>query len=146
MSILETLEKMWTEDSPINQTDLTDTTLATVKLHSKYMKYYNAAKLQLKRLESDKDKLLLLKTDYYLGNLDHQTLKDNNWSPNKRVILKTDLPLHMNADNEIIAANLKIAEVTQVVTFLDSVIRSINNRGFHIKNILDYEKFINGTN
>lgn len=143
---IEIIENMWSEDCVIDKTDLSQATRHSVEIHAKYLKYYNAANRRLRELEAEKARLTLLKNDYYLGNLDAQTLKENNWSPQKRLILKSDLEMYLNADREIINLNLKIGEMQQTVKFLDSIIRAINNRAFHIKNIIEYEKFINGSN
>ena len=144
MSVLELIEKEWGEDSQIEEIDLSAETRKTAKLHNKYHKYYNGACRRLKELESERARLTFLKTDYYLGNLDKDTLQEKGWKPFKRVVIKTDLPLFLAADEEMIALNLKISDQDQVVKFLESIIRSINNRGYHIRNIIDYEKFING--
>jgi len=141
---IETIENMWSEDSVINELDLTESSKKAAMLHSKYFKIYNRASRVLRNLEAEKARLILIKNDYYQGNLDQTTMRENGWSPFKRTVLKADLPMWLNADRDLIEINQKIQEMQQVTTFLESIIRSINNRHYHIRNILEYEKFING--
>jgi hypothetical protein len=68
-------------------------------------------------------------------------LEERGWVPNPLKILKSDLALYIDSDKDIINHNLKVAYQKEKIDFLESVIRTINNRGFHIKNAIDWEKF-----
>lgn len=144
MALIDNIESEWAVDSKIDPLDLERSSIAKYELHSKYSKYHNGAKRRLVQLQNEKSKLLMHKNDYFMGNIDHATLKEFGWKPNARVYLKTDLPMFIAADDDIIAINLKIAEVDQIVSFLDSIIRMINNRDFTIKNIIENRKFLSG--
>ncbi len=141
---VDKVEAEWAVDSKIDLTDLGGVSSKTLELHSKYFKYYNSAKARLRALKGEAAQLKLLKTDYYLGNLDHETLKEKGWKPQQRLVLKTDLNLFLDADPDIIEKNLKISELDDAIYFIDNIIRNINNRGFHVKNILENQKFLNG--
>ena len=60
------------------------------------------------------------------------------------MILKTDVPMYMEADKEIIDISLKIGLQQEKVEFLESIIKSLNNRGYNIKAAIDWQRFING--
>ena len=68
-------------------------------------------------------------------------LEERGWDPNPLKILKSDLSLYIDSDKDIINHNLKVAYQKEKIDFLESVIRTINNRGFQIKNAIDWEKF-----
>jgi hypothetical protein len=49
--------------------------------------------------------------------------------------------MYIEADQDIIKLNLRIAMQQEKVDALESIIRSINNRGFLIKNAIEFAKF-----
>ena len=79
-----------------------------------------------------------------MGTLDEETLKERNWKPNPRNILKSDIPMHIDADSDIINLTLKIAYQKEKINLLESIIKSIMERGYIIKNVIDWQKFTNG--
>lgn len=145
MQNLEKIEIMWAEDCKIDKLDLIGASYDIPKLHSKYFQLLNKARSKLNILEAALAKLTLLKNDYYTNMMDKDTLKELNWPPNKRLILKADLPIHLAADDDIIEITRNIQVVKQTIDFLESIIRHINNRNFIIKNIIEYEKFTQGS-
>ena len=56
-------------------------------------------------------------------------------------VLKSDLNMYLDSDKDVIKHMYKIEYQKEKIDFLESVIRTINNRGFHIKNAIDWEKF-----
>jgi hypothetical protein len=138
---LEEILDMWSEDCQVNRLELGEESLKLPKLHSKYLRSYTEERLLLKRLEEERKQLVLLKHDYYRGMLPEEDLKANGWEPFRLSILKSDLPMHLDADQDIIKLNLRIAMQQEKVDALESIIRSINNRGYLIKNAIEYEKF-----
>lgn len=141
--IIDEIEQQWSVDCKLDLTDLEQATADTVQLHFKYSKYHNALKLRLSALQHEKNRMTLIRTDYWSGNIDKDTLKDNQWTPNARVILKSDIPLHLSADNILIEINRKIDLVQQAIVFVESILRMIHSRNFHIKNVLDNRKINN---
>jgi len=52
--------------------------------------------------------------------------------------------VYLESDQEIINLEAKIKYVDQAMYFLDQVLRMISQRNYHIKNAIEWEKFING--
>ena len=52
--------------------------------------------------------------------------------------------MFIEADEEYQKVVLKVDYIEQTLTFLDSVLRQINNRTYQIKNAIEWEKFQNG--
>ena len=73
--------------------------------------------------------------------MSEEDLKGRGWEPNPLRILKSDLGVYIDSDKDIITHNMKIAYQKEKIDFLESVIKTINIRGFHIKNAIDWEKF-----
>ena len=54
---------------------------------------------------------------------------------------KTDLGVYISADEEIIDAENKIGYLETVVDYIKGVIKSVDNRGWDIKNAIEWKKF-----
>ena len=72
------------------------------------------------------------------------TTKECGWEPNPKLILKSDLNMHIEADAQIQKLSLKIGLQREKVSTLDSIIKTITNRGFQISNAINYMKLMNG--
>ena len=59
-------------------------------------------------------------------------------------ILKQDVDKYINSDEEYQRAYQKVRYLETVVDFLDRTVRQISNRGFVIKNAIDWRKFTSG--
>lgn len=138
---LEEIQELWAADSEIDRSELGNASLKLPKLHSKYFNIFSKERLLLRKLEEDLKYLKRLKYEYYDGTLDQETLKEYNWDPNPRKILRADLNQYIDSDKDIINDTLKIAYQKEKVEFLESCIRAINTRGFVIKNAIEWEKF-----
>ena len=57
---------------------------------------------------------------------------------------KQDLPIHVDADQQVIDMSLRVGIQDEKVSYLESIIKMINNRGFQIKSIIDWAKFTQG--
>lgn len=75
-----------------------------------------------------------------------QQQKELGWEPVKRVIIKTDIARFIEADQDVINLNLQIGDLVDMVDFLESIIKSIYQKPFIIKNIIENNKFANGIN
>ena len=138
---LDEIHQLWADDCDVNRMELGEESLKLPKLHSKYLNIMTTERMILKRLEEDRKELVKLKHDYYRGILPEEDLRENGWTPFQLSVLKSDLPLYMDADQDIIKLNLKIAAQQEKVDVLESIIRSITNRGYLIKNAIEWEKF-----
>ncbi len=141
---LDEIFENWSEDSKISKTDLDDESLKIPLLHSKYLKIYTSERMALMRLESEYKNLYKLKNEYFSGSLDMDTIKENGWEPNPKLILKSDLNMHIEADSEIQRLSLKIGLQREKVSTLDSILKTVGNRGFQISNAINYMKLMNG--
>jgi hypothetical protein len=141
---LEEIYDLWKEDSNIDITIIDKVAVSIPKLHHKYYQIFSNERLILRKLEADYKKLYLLKFDYFMGVLDKETLEEKRWKPNPRNILKSDIPMHIDADEDIINLTLKISYQKEKIFVLESIIKQIHERGYIVKNWLDYQRFING--
>ena len=59
-------------------------------------------------------------------------------------LLKQDVDKYLKSDDEIIKLEQKVTYISSVVDYLDITIKLISNRGFQIKNAIDWQKFTSG--
>lgn len=135
---------LWEKDSAINKSDVGGESLNIPLLHSKYLKIYVYENSILKRLKSEYKKLYKVKWEYYHGNLDIQELRKRGWEQFQLKILKQDIGIYLDGDDELAGAALEIELQQEKVTTLNEIIKSISTRNFVIKNYIDWQKFENG--
>lgn len=138
---LDELFDLWKKDSEIDRSELGEASAKIPQLHYKYYKLYAQERLKLKKLEAEYKVLYKDKWEYFQGTMSEEDLEDREWQPNPLKILKVDLSTYIDSDAEIIQHNMKIAYQKEKIDFLESVIKTVNIRGFHIKNAIDWEKF-----
>jgi len=138
---LDDILNMWSEDCEMDRTELGEESLKLPKLHSKYLRHFSEERLFLRKLEEERKEFSKLKHDYYRGVLPEEDLKEQGWDPFRLSILKSDVHMYLDSDQDIIKLNLKISVQQEKVDALESIIKAINNRGFLIKAAIDYEKF-----
>lgn len=141
---LETILENWEIDSEIKQNDLGNESLKTSQLHHKYQKIYTNESLMLRRYEADLKVLKLEKYEFYTQGPTKEQM-DLGWKlPAAGRILKQEVNNYMDADKDIIQQTLKIGIQHEKIDLLESIIKTINNRGFQIKNAIDFMRWQNG--
>ena len=138
---LDDIQAAWKQDSAIDRTELGEASLKIPQLHSKYFNLFSQERLTLKKLESDYKRLLRLKHEYYTGVISEEDLRERQWEPFMLKILRTDINLYLDGDEDLQLIQLKIDMQKEKVDFLDSAIKSLTNRGFQIKNAIDWTRF-----
>lgn len=141
---LEEIQSLWEEDSQIDRTELGEESLKISKLHNKYFKIFSNERLSLRKLEMDYKSLYKLKYQYYQGILSDEEYKELGWEPFQLKVLKQDIPVYIEGDADIININLRIGLQSEKVSYVESIIKSLANRGYQIKNVIEWEKFTNG--
>lgn len=139
------IDAEWSIDCKIDKTSLDDEAIKVCELHNKYYKYYSQAKYEFKKLENYHKTLVKLKTDYYLGKLSDEDYSILKWPVNNKIILKTDLQLHLDSDKHIQESLLQLCEQETVLNYLETIIKSVQNRNFSIKNAIDFLKWTQGS-
>ena len=138
---LEDIYNHWKEDSQLDRTNLAEESSNIPQLHYKYFKIFSEERLRLKQLEQEYKLVYRRKFEYYLGNMDENEQRELGWDPQPLKILRQDLPTYIDADDDIIQLNLKMEMQKEKVNVVENIIKNISNRGFQIKNIIDWEKF-----
>ena len=81
------------------------------------------------------------KWQYYTGKADPEIYIDK---PFDYKVLRQDVDKYMDADPDLIKISSKIEYYQVMISFLDSILKTINNRTYQIKNAIEWQKFIRG--
>lgn len=143
---LEDIQREWTKDSQIDSDELGKEATKTVFLHSKYITWLVEARLGLKKLKYNYEELKKEKWEFYVYGPTPEQIKKGWQFPPVGKILKQDVKMYLDADNDLINLCMKIDFQQEKVSLLESIIETINRRGFQIRAAIDWEKFKNGLN
>jgi len=138
---LEQLQDLADKKLKINDTELDLESLNTPVLHNEFLKHLTKFKLMLSRAETEHNILKRDKWEYYTGKADASVYA---LKPFDLKILRTDIDKYLDADIDLQKSKQKVDYLSTTVDFLDKTIRQIANRGFTIKNAIDWRKFTSG--
>ena len=138
---LQDIFDLWKVDVEINRSELGEEALKLPKLHHKYFSIFTEEKLKLRAYEAELKKLRLDKYEFFTQGPSDET-EALGWKlpPIGRVI-KADANTYIDVDEEVVKQTLRIGIQQEKIALLDSIIRSLNTRGFLIKNAIDWERF-----
>ena len=143
---LEDIQELWRKDSEINYTELGTESIRIPLIHDKYLKIFIDERIRLKGVEFELSKLVRTKTEYYSGKMSQEELERHGWEQYLGRLLKNEIANYIESDDDVIKLKQQLVILQEKITYLDSVIKMINNRGFQIKNALDWLKFSHGNN
>jgi hypothetical protein len=58
--------------------------------------------------------------------------------------MKNEIDMYLDSDKDIITNNIRIVNQKEKISFLEEVLKNINQRNFQIKNAIDWRKFTQG--
>ena len=136
---LEELKQESYKDLPINKVENIDQeSFFNQEIKAKWLDYKSRFELLLARSKGDYQVMYREKWEYYGGKADAKIYAAK---PFDLKVLKTDLQMYIASDSDIIDLSNKIAYLETTIKFIDGVIRSIDNRGWDIKNAISWKQF-----
>ena len=141
---LDDIQNQWDQDSKIDRTELGEESLKIPQLHSRYFKIYSGERQKAKELTNQYKTLYKKKYEFYMGTMSEEDLVENGWEPQPLKILKADIPMYMEADQDLYLLKRKIELQEEKIDFVESIIKSLSNRGYQIKTAVDWIKFTQG--
>ena len=109
---LEELQQSVDKDFKLDDTELDAESIKIPLLHNKYLQHFNKFSLLLRKAEYDHKSLVREKWEYYTGKADPSVYKDK---PFDLKVLKADVHIYMDSDDELKKADQKSAYLNQVV-------------------------------
>lgn len=142
---LEELLELWNQDSNVDESNIGGELLRIPQLHSKYLKVLNEHKLASIRCKFEYDKMKNIKTEYYLGHLDKETLDEYGWEQfDIRVGTKNNVERYIASDDQLIKIIQKKYYHEQIVYTCEQILTELKNRSWQLKTFVDYQKFLSG--
>ena len=88
--------------------------------------------------KADHQKMYRAKWEYYGGKADAKVYAAK---PFDLKVLKSDLSIYIESDEDIIKLENKIVYLETVIKYVDGVLKSIQSRGWDIKNAIQWKNF-----
>ena len=139
---LDTIQKMWEEDSKIDVDNLHTESLNIPSLHAKYFDIYNNIILLKKKAEQQKKNIRHKRYEYFTGKADPDVYVENPFP--KKIRDKETLQKYLDADEKLSSVCLKVEYYDTMLNYLESILKVIQNRTFQIKNAIEFIKFTAG--
>ena len=135
---LETIQSMWEKDSQIDIIKLHEEAAKIPSLHAKYWDVYNSLKLLKEKAQTQECNIKLERHNYYTGKSDPEVYQAEPFP--YKVREKESVKRYMDADErvQIVVAKIKYYDV--MLTYLEDIVRQINNRSYQLKNIIDWQQ------
>ena len=140
MSIdLDTIQKMWEQDSKMDIDNLHTESLNIPILHAKYFDLYNTILLLKKKAEQQKKKIRHERYEYFTGKADPEVYLENPFP--KKIRDKETLQGYLDSDEKLSQALLKVEYYETMLSYIDSILKMISNRTYQIKNAIEFMRF-----
>ena len=135
---LETIQSMWSKDAQIDQDNLHDEAAKIPSLHAKYFDLYNNIKLLRERSITVDNKIRLERWNYYSGKSDPEVYQAEPFP--YKVREKESIKRYLDADERMQKIVSKIKYYDVMLTYLEDIVKQINNRSYQLKNIIDWQQ------
>ena len=135
---LDELKLQVQRDLKVDNEHLDTESLKNQEIKATYLDYKTRYELLLFKAKGDYKRLYREKWEYYGGKADAKIYATK---PFDLKVLKTDLAVYITSDEEIINAENKVGYLETVVDYIKGVIKSVDNRGWDIKNAIEWRKF-----
>jgi len=139
---LEKIQEMWEADSKIDMDNLHDESIKIPQLHQKYYTLYTTIKLLRTKCNDTLAKTKLERYNYYSGKAPAEVYVEEPFP--YKVRDKESMSMHLNADDKLATIKLKMDYYDVMITFLEDILKMIHNRGYQVKNSIDFLKFQSG--
>ena len=139
---LETIQSMWEKDSQIDPDELHTASLVVPSLHAKYYQLFNDLRLLKAKAKKIYQSVLQERYLYYSGKAEPEVYEKDPFP--YKVREKDAIQRYLDSDQRLSDAELKVEYYNTMIDYLESIIKTIQNRTFQIKNAIEWQKFIRG--
>jgi len=146
----EKIKEEWATDSYVDfefknknyTADLGKISMEIPFQHNKYLNHYTDLSQIKTSLEFEVRKLVREKREYYGGEAEAKVYAEKPFGSSIKTADK--MKVYLESDEDIINQEAKIKYIDQILYFLDHVLKMVSQRNYHVKNAIEWEKFING--
>lgn len=145
---IEDIIKEWEVDCQVDSLALDDSTLKFAKIHAKYLSYITEFKLKLRVAESKLSETRHAKWMYFTGKMTREEMDERKWAYDPfcggAKPLRSDLETYIDSDSELRVLIDKKTYFQTSVDALTEILDTLRWRHQHIRNVLDFRKFVAG--
>lgn len=138
---LTSLTKLAEKDMIIDKTALTSAALDTPTIYAKWLRIHMDVKRLVRERQFVYDTVYRDRWMYYNGKA---TPADYKKAPFDLKVLKGDLGVFLQSDEELGTARAELEDAKNLQSFVEGVVSELGRRSFHIKNALDAIRWENG--
>ena len=136
---LDELKIIAEKDLPVtNDENIDQESYKNQVIKQKWLDFKSDFELMLIKARTDHQQLYREKWEYYGGKADAKVYAAK---PFDIKVMKTDLQMYVQSDEDILRLQNKIGYYETCVDYCKGVIKSIDNRGWDIRNATDWKKF-----
>ncbi len=136
---LDVLKRTAKEDLPVtDQEHIDQESYKNQMIKRKWLDFMADSALLLIKAKTDHQQLYRHKWEYYGGK---DEAKVYAAKPFDIKVMKTDLAMYIQSDDDILRIQNKIGYYESCVDYCKGVIKSIDNRGWDIKNAISWKQF-----
>ena len=136
---LNELQTIAEKDLKVDDLELGDESLKTATLHQKYLNIYNNFRQLHLMNEGTYNVLRRKKWEYYSGKADPDVYIENPFP--KKVRDKDTMQKYLDADERLSGVSLKIDYYDTMLVYIESILKQVSNRTYHIKNAIEFMRF-----
>ena len=133
------------QDIKIDFLKLQDELVHNQNLIGKWMTHQQIYQTKYQFLELGYKQLLASKTKYYTGKMSEDEILSKGWEIEGTKILKADLNIWADDDDEMIKSKKQLLLLKQIITLIDKTLDIlIDQKKWTVKNFIDWKKWLEG--
>lgn len=142
---LEDLQAAWQIDATIDQSKLDSEALRVANLHQKYLDLLTLYRIKVFKSDNKYLEMKGSRTRYFMGQMTQSELEKYGWQQYQyKNPLKAELERLLETDTIMIDLSGAVFYNTTCFQYCEEVLKSLRNRGYDIKNSIEFMKFTSG--
>ena len=129
------------QDAKIDPHEVGKESLRIPSLHAKYLTYRSNEKMLLKQLNFNYNILYKERWLFYSGNATPQQYKEEEFDLK---VLRGDIDIFIDGDAKLLEQKAKIAVQESKVEAIEEYLKSLGQRGWVLKNVIEWQKLMGG--
>lgn len=143
---LDQILEYWKTDSIIDDSKPHQELISTPLLHAKYVEILSQHRLASQKAKFDYAKMKKIRKEYYLGNLDKETLDYYGWDQfDLKIGTKGNIDTYLEADDFLIKLLEKKAYYDECILICESILKELHSRTFQLKEYCAHQRFLAGS-
>lgn len=140
----EDLDKEWSKDCIIDKDNVDLELMKIPNLHAKYLSIWSHHRHVSLSLDLKYKDMKEKRRAYYMGEMDKEDLDREGWDQFQGQVSLPKLPQRMETDPILTKLLLKKQLQDEIVEYCSMILKSLNNRSYELKSVVDYVRFCKG--